>query len=66
MKEPSYDFPPPFRVIPPEIVDLLGEPGQVFDGMEEDCLGCGIENLPTQLIRILRGENFGIPMVRVS
>ena len=42
MKEPSYDFPPPFRVIPPEIVDLLGEPGQVFDGMEEDCLGCGI------------------------
>jgi hypothetical protein len=42
MKEPSYVFPPPFRVIPPEIVDLLGEPGQVFDGMEEDCLGCGI------------------------
>ncbi|MBH79827.1 MAG: NADP-dependent oxidoreductase [Gammaproteobacteria bacterium] len=26
----------------------------------------GIENLPTQLIRILRGENFGIPMVRIS
>lgn len=26
----------------------------------------GIENVPNQLIRILRGENFGIPLIRVS
>ena len=26
----------------------------------------GIDNMPTALIRIMRGENFGIPMVRVS
>ena len=26
----------------------------------------GIESLPTALIRILRGENFGVPLVRVA
>ena len=26
----------------------------------------GIDNMPTALIRILRGENFGVPLVRVS
>jgi len=26
----------------------------------------GIDNMPTALIRILRGENFGVPLVRIS
>ncbi len=32
---------------------------------QEDILD-GIESMPRQLIRILKGENFGIPLVRVS
>ena len=43
--------------------------GEMFrDGRmsyNEDILD-GIESMPLQLIRILKGENFGIPLVRIS
>lgn len=44
------------------LTELLREKRMCY---REDILE-GINNLPTALIRILRGENFGVPLVRVS
>jgi hypothetical protein len=45
MVEPIYDFPPPMRVMPPEIQDLLLEEGQPVAGSDERALGTGIVSI---------------------
>jgi hypothetical protein len=45
MTEPVYHFPPPKRVMPPELQDLLLEEGSKIEGSDETALGTGIVSI---------------------